>query len=162
MKKIRMNNLVCKKGDDADEMFVLLAGKIKFYDDIHGSVKQLGEISRDNANGDTGTKNYPFFGETALYGSATFQRTASAKAVTDVVLLCVPSNIVDSMSEHSSTFIERIKAQAKINLERSKNAKVLIKRAPKNSSPTHKQVSRAIQRTPATPRMFCCSRERLI
>ena len=134
MKKIRKNSLVCKKGDEADEMFVLLAGKINFYDNVHGSIKILGEISKDNIDGDTEAKNYPFFGETALYGSATFQRTAFAKALTDVVLLCVPSNIVDSMSEHSSAFIERIKVQAKINLQRSKNAQQRS-----NPSPREKQ-----------------------
>ena len=72
--------------------------------------------------------------ETALYGSATFQRTAFAKAATDVVLICIPSDIVDSMSEHSSVFIERIKVQAKINLQRSKNAQQRS-----NPSPREKQ-----------------------
>ena len=158
MKKIRKNSLVCKKGDEADEMFVLLAGKINFYDNVHGSIKILGEISRDNIDGDTEAKNYPFFGETALYGSATFQRTAFAKAVTDVVLLCVPSNIVDSMSEHSSAFIERIKTQAKRNLERSKKAKEENgKRTSRDPSPNPSDTSS--DRSPSTSSVLLKSRD---
>lgn len=48
MKKIRKNTLVCKKGDSASEMFILLAGSILFYDEVYGAVKELGKIEKND------------------------------------------------------------------------------------------------------------------
>jgi signal-transduction protein with cAMP-binding, CBS, and nucleotidyltransferase domain len=123
MKKIRKNTLVCKKGDSASEMFILLAGSILFYDEVYGAVKELGGIEKNDQQlhqqNKTNANKYPFFGETALYGSSTFQRTAFAKAMVDSVLLSIPSNIIDSMFEYSDDFIKSVKEQSKKNLARS-------------------------------------------
>ena len=47
MRKVRKNTVICRKGDEANEMFVLLAGEILFYDEIHGKVKELGKMTKN-------------------------------------------------------------------------------------------------------------------
>ena len=121
MRKVRKNTVICRKGDEANEMFILLAGEILFYDEIHGKVKELGKMTKNNdlQHKDLNRKHYPFFGETALYGSTTFQRTAFAKATIDSVVLVIPANVIDPMLEHSQKFINSIREQSKKNLARS-------------------------------------------
>ena len=50
-------------------MFILLAGEILFYDEIHEKVKELGKKmtkNNDLQHKDLNRKHYPFFGETAF------------------------------------------------------------------------------------------------
>ena len=103
-------------------MFVLLAGKINFYDNVHGSIKILGKYPATISMVIPRQKTTRSLGKplcmVQLHSTYCVRQSVDGRCF---VMHTV--NIVDSMSEHSSAFIERIKTQAKRNLSGPKRLK---------------------------------------
>ena len=123
LQKHRPGSIVCKVGDPATSMFVVLTGKLRVYlQKSNQGPTTLSLIEKDQDG------PFPFFGETALVATQTFSRTANVKAEADTVLLEIPASIMQSMMDHAEAFYQTILAQAKANLERSTAAEERLRR----------------------------------
>ncbi len=93
--------VICKEGDAADEMFLIVSGEIAFLQD--GAPDVLRRLHRAD-----------FFGEIALVEQST--RTASAVASTDAEVLIVGKDTFDTLSRRSSPFREAIRSTVDLRL----------------------------------------------
>jgi len=93
--------VICKEGDAADELFLIVSGEIAFLQD--GAPDVLRRLHRAD-----------FFGEIALVEQST--RTASAVASTDAEVLIVSRDGFDTLYRRSSSFREAIRSTVELRL----------------------------------------------
>jgi NTE family protein len=93
--------VICKEGDTADEMFLIVSGEIAFLQD--GAPEVLRRLHRSD-----------FFGEIALVEQST--RTASAVASTDAEVLIVCREAFGTLYRRSSSFREAIRSTVELRL----------------------------------------------
>ena len=95
-------SVICREGDPAEEMFVIVSGEISFFRD--GAPDALRRLHRGD-----------FFGEIALVQHS--PRTASAVAAAESEVLIVDKDAFDAVYRRSPSFRHALRATAELRLE---------------------------------------------
>ena len=118
IEKVKSGQIICRVGDSAEEMFVLLAGSLSVYVN-KGQVPHKLTYMKKSIHDPEDKDFYPFFGETALVATASFTRSANVKSLEDSILMVIPASVMQTLMEQGEAFYKDILEQAKTNLERS-------------------------------------------
>lgn len=99
---------VCRQGDAADAMFLIISGEVAFFKD--GAPDLLRQLHRGD-----------FFGEIALVRQSI--RTASAVASTDAEVLIVGKETFEALYRRSSSFRQAMQSTAELRLESDRSGR---------------------------------------